>query len=1023
MTNNTTPPISNIPLKKDEEEQEEAIDNIPTESKLAEETKEVAKARKEQLKKIKRESEEKDAADLAKQYNLPYLDLNIIPIDVDTLAIIPEMKAKVAKVATINKERNKLQIAITDPLSEDAKKIIEDFRKEGFEVTAVVVSPSSIERAHDRYKFIVKEKKAVRVELTKEELEKVEKTITHLEDLKTKIKTIPVSEALNTILAGAIKMNASDVHLEPQEKDIRIRYRLDGVLQDIAHIDTNYFKAIVSRIKVLSKMKLNITDEAQDGRFTVKLETGDVDMRVSIIPGSYGESIVIRLLNQAAVALQLDVLGFEGRAADIISNEIKKPTGMILTTGPTGSGKTTTLYAFINKVNTPEKKIITLEDPVEYKLKGVQQTQIEKERGYTFAAGLKASLRQDPDILMVGEIRDLETAEIAIHAALTGHMVFSTLHTNSAAGAIPRLLDMGVQPAFIKPAINAVIGQRLVRRICTSCREEYTPAPETLENIKKALAVISPKAKVAIPKDITKLYRAQGCEVCNNTGYKGRVGIYEVMIINTEIEKLVLEHGTSSEILGAALEDGMITMLQDGILKALKGITSMDEVYRVTGEADTLMDIYENVLSQTLERGISITKEHVKKTKPTTTDFSKLAELFQKADNKVLANYIIAGALLINAGDIHIEPEAEDVKIRFRIDGILQEIGTIEKDAYIPLMADIKLLAGFKTDSEEVVQDGRFSIDDQGEKVDARISIIKGGYGETAVVRILKAKAIAMPIEELGFRKTELSKIDDQLSKPNGMLLVTGPTGSGKTTTLYTFLNKLNTPENKIITIEDPIEYRLEGILQTQTDEEKGYTFVTALRALLRQNPNVIMLGEIRDQETGEIATQSALTGHLLLSTLHTNNAAAAFQRMINMGIDTSDLASAVNSVIAQRLVRKLCECKKSYKPDKEIIEKILKAFEMLPISGEVKPPEIKQLYKPVGCEKCNGLGYQGVLGLFEILIVSKEMEEKINMQAPTREIEELAIEQGMITMAQDGYFKAVEGATSYEEILRVTKE
>lgn len=1018
MTNDNDTPIQNVST-----EQATPVKNVDERTGEVE-TKDVQKKRHEKLQTIHRGSEEKASASIAKQYNLPYLDLNIIPIDVETLSIIPEMKAKTAQIAAIHKERNKLQVAITDPLSNNAKAIIEWLKKEeGFEVTAVVVSPSSMKRALDRYKYVVKAKKPTRVELTKEELEKVEKSIQHLEDLQKKIGSMPVTEALNTILAGAIKIGASDIHLEPEEHNIRIRYRLDGVLHDVADIDTNYYKFIVSRIKILSKLKLNVTAEPQDGRFSVKLTESDVDIRVSIIPGNYGESIVMRLLSQGTVSLNLEALGFEGRAAEIIQGEIKKPTGMILTTGPTGSGKTTTLYAFINNANNPETKIITLEDPIEYKLEGIQQTQIEKEQGYTFADGLRAILRQDPDVIMVGEIRDLETAEIAIHASLTGHVVFSTLHTNSADGAIPRLLDMGIQPAFVKPAINAIIGQRLVRKLCENCREEYEPATETLENMKKILAVISPKAKVMIPKNITTLYRAHGCEKCNNTGYKGRIGIYEVLTLNSAIEKLVLEHGSSSEILGAAIEDGMVTMLQDGILKAVRGTTSMDEVYRVLGTGDALTDIYENILSQTLQRGITITEIHMNTVKPLITDFKRLHELFRASDNKTLPNLIIAAALEANAGDIHLEPEADDVKIRFRIDGILQEVASIANDDYLPLIGNIKMMSGFKTDSDEVVQDGRFSIDANGENVDARISIIKGGYGDTAVIRVLKAKAIAMPIEELGFRKSEMKNIAEQLSKPNGMLLTTGPTGSGKTTTLYAFINHLNTPENKIITIEDPIEYRLKGILQTQTNEEKGYTFANALRALLRQNPNIIMVGEIRDQETGEIATQAALTGHLLLSTLHSNNAAGAFQRLVNMGINTSDLAAAINAIIAQRLVRKLCDCKSAYKPTAEVTEKIAKELAKIPKDSEIQIPAITKLYRPKGCAKCNNIGYKGIVGIYELLEVTKEIEEKIMMQAPTRDIEEQAQNQGMITLSQDGYLKALRGVTSYEEILRVTKE
>jgi type IV pilus assembly protein PilB len=1016
----TATPISNLPKK----DNAQAISNL-TKSKFTKETAEESKVRAEALKKMEKESEEEAASQLAQKYNLPYFDLNIIPLDNEIIGILPEAISRSASMAVVGKQKDKLKVAITDPLNQKAKAEIDRLREKGFDVEVIVISVSGLKRAQDRYQFIITKKpvSAEEVKLSPAEIKEFEESIQHLKDLAEKIANLPVSEVFKIVIAGAIKMKASDIHLEPEKEYIRLRYRLDGVLHDITHFSKEYYHFINSRIKMLSGLKLNITNQAQDGRFSIKLDEGEIDIRVSVIPGNYGESFVMRLLGTGATQLNLEDLGLEGRAHERIKSEISRPHGMILTTGPTGSGKTTTLYAFINSVNEEGTKIITLEDPIEYKLEGISQTQVNREANYTFAKGLRAILRQDPDVIMVGEIRDLETAEIAVNAALTGHLVFSTLHTNSAAGAIPRLLDLGIEPHLIKPSLNAIIAQRLVRKLCSACREEYTPAAETIENIKKILSVISPKAKVEVPKNIKTLFRAKGCPLCNNTGYKGRIGLFEVFTINDDIEKLILEQGSTSEILAAAIEDGMITMLQDGILKSVHGTTSMEEVYRVTGQGEFVADIYEKVISETLTRGITVNQKDVEQIKATATNFAKVQKLLEKSATKDILKNIIGAAFLFNAADIHIEPEAKDIKIRFRIDGILQEVASLPPENLPTLSSELKILAGFKADSFEVVQDGRFSIKYVEEDQDARLSLIKGGYGETAVIRLLKAKAIALSLPELGFRTSDLKKIDNQLSKPNGLVLATGPTGSGKTTTLYSFLSKLNNPDVKIITVEDPIEYRLEGVLQTQVDEEKGYSFATALRALLRQNPNIIMIGEIRDDKTAEIATQAALTGHLVFSTLHTNSAAAAFQRAINLGVNPPDIASATNCVVAQRLVRKLCDCKEAYTPNQETIDKINKSLNQISPKTNILKPKITKLYRPVGCKKCNKLGYKGTIGIYEVLVVDKEIEEKISFSASSREIEETAIKNGMTTLAHDAYLKALEGITSLEEVLRVTQE
>ena len=346
---------------------------------------------------------------------------------------------------------------------------------------------------------------------------------------------MPQDEAthvLEAIIAGALKNEASDMHIESRETNALLRYRIDGILHDVVFLSLKIYVLLLSRIKLLSEMTLNIHDKPQDGRFTIKLKGVNIEVRVSVIPGPNGENIVMRILNPISINLSLNNLGLRKDLYEYVGKEIKRPNGMIITTGPTGSGKTTALYAFLKEVTDPEVKIITLEDPIEYHLEGLTQTQVETERGYTFASGLRAILRQDPDIVLVGEIRDQETAEIAIHAALTGHIVFSTLHTNDAAGAIPRFIDMGVNPTILSAALIDILAQRLLRRICPACKEEYEPTAQEKEKIKTALNNLPKTVEIPPHAENFKLWRGKGCEKCNKTGYKGRVGIFEIIPVD-----------------------------------------------------------------------------------------------------------------------------------------------------------------------------------------------------------------------------------------------------------------------------------------------------------------------------------------------------------------------------------------------------------------------------------------------------------------------------------------------------------
>ncbi|OGE77983.1 MAG: hypothetical protein A2751_02510 [Candidatus Doudnabacteria bacterium RIFCSPHIGHO2_01_FULL_46_14] len=388
------------------------------------------------------------------------------------------------------------------------------------------------------------------------------------------------TELLSLIIAAAISAGSSDIHLEPEKEVLKIRFRMDGVLQEITNLPMSVYQHLLSRIKLASNLKLNVTNVPQDGRFSVHRGTKNIDLRISIIPSAYGESIVMRVLGAEEISVDIENLGLSKRDMDLLLAELDKPNGMILTTGPTGSGKTTTLYAFLRYLNRGGVKIITLEDPVEYQIEGITQTPIDHGAGMDFAKGLRSILRQDPDIVMVGEIRDLETAETAAQAALTGHQVLSTLHTNDAAGAIPRFLDLGVKAVTLAPALSALIAQRLLRKICQKCKEIYKPDNKELDRIKLTIATV-PKDRM--PEHLT-FYQSKGCEFCHKIGYKGRVGVFEVFAVDDAIEKLIYESASSQDIKKAALKAGMITMQQDAILKAAYGLTDLAEVWRVTEE-------------------------------------------------------------------------------------------------------------------------------------------------------------------------------------------------------------------------------------------------------------------------------------------------------------------------------------------------------------------------------------------------------------------------------------------------------
>ncbi|MFA6547829.1 MAG: GspE/PulE family protein [Candidatus Magasanikbacteria bacterium] len=538
----------------------------------------------QQMKKIGIKEKEETVRANAQSLGLSYIDLSAFPVASESLRMIPEELVKEKGIVCFYSTPEEIRVGCIEP-----NKDLDDFlyqlgERHHAKVVLHLISKNSFDHVVKLYanlpivKAITKD-----INITDEELNKFGEKIDNLQSLQEKFLNVSVTDILSLMIAAALKINSSDIHVEAEENGIAVRYRIDGILHDVATLPKEQWKRFVSRIKLLSALKININDKPQDGRVTLALGSGNLDVRVSTMPTIHGESVVMRILHSGSKGVTFDELGLRGDAFNRLKREVERPNGMIITTGPTGSGKTTTLYGILRTLNKPGVKIITLEDPIEIKMEGINQSQVDISKDYTFAKGLRSILRQDPDICMVGEIRDLESAEIAIQAALTGHLMLSTIHTNSASGVIPRFLSMGVKPFLLAPALNAVIGQRLVRRICEFCKEEDTATAEKLERAKKILSELPEAEKKNVDMNNLHFYKGKGCEKCSGLGYKGRVGIYEIFTMTKEIEQIILSTEVSEyKIQELAVKGGMTTMAQDGLLKALDKITSLDEIFRVT---------------------------------------------------------------------------------------------------------------------------------------------------------------------------------------------------------------------------------------------------------------------------------------------------------------------------------------------------------------------------------------------------------------------------------------------------------
>ncbi len=518
----------------------------------------------------------------AKLMEVPFTILKGKEIKKEVLNMVPPSLAQTHKIVAFEASKTEISLAMLDPLDIQTIEFIQ--RKTGLTPVAYLTTPSDIKDSLRRYHADLNEDMMV-VQLSSESAKDEG-------DLKKVAEELPIINIVNSILEHAVFEGASDIHIEPQEKEVSVRYRVDGVLKQVMTLPKKVQAGIVARIKILSKLKIDEHMVPQDGRFKIQIQEDKLSFRVSIIPVYDGEKIVMRLLREDQKPLSLDQLGFLPGPKKLVESAIRRPHGMVLVTGPTGSGKTTTLYSILFMLNKPGVNISTIEDPIEYHVKGINQSQINPRAKFTFASGLRAFLRQDPDIIMVGEIRDEETAEVSIHAAMTGHLVLSTLHTNDAPTTLPRLMDMGVPPFLVAFTTNVIVAQRLVRKICKDCKKEFTLDSKTIEQLEKILdqkslptlfknqnIKLNPKEKNL--QSMT-FYRGEGCRKCNQSGYKGRIGIYEVLDIDKDLINKINQRATAEEIRKHAISKNMITILQDGIIKAKQGITSIEEVLRVT---------------------------------------------------------------------------------------------------------------------------------------------------------------------------------------------------------------------------------------------------------------------------------------------------------------------------------------------------------------------------------------------------------------------------------------------------------
>jgi len=543
------------------------------------------------VRQLKQQQEERLGKMLSKKHNIGYVDLSTVSINTDALKVIPEDRARAHRMAAFNINEKNVAIAIASPMIEGVAQEIERLKAKKYQPQVFMASQRSLAKAWSRYgdiSYAVVTEQGV-IDISSADMQDIIEQVKTVESARTVIsqalkskEAYRISKVIELMLYAGYALGASDVHVEPEEDLVNLRYRLDGILVNIISFDLATYNRVLSRIKLTAGLKLNLKQNAQDGRFSIKLADSDIEIRTSTLPDANGESIVMRILDPRAISVPLEELGMRPKMLEVMLHEVKKPNGLILNTGPTGSGKSTTLFAFLRKVVTPQIKVITIEDPIEYHLDGITQTQVDHKKGYTFLSGLRAALRQDPDVMMVGEIRDSETAKIASNSALTGHLVLSTLHTNSAAGTFARLIELGVSAETMSVALNVALAQRLVRRLCKHCSKpvSFDDFSDYDKNTIDTILNGMKERQKHIPS-VETVYEAVGCEKCNGSGYKGRVGIFEMIQMDNALEEFLKEHTGEHDIEKHQHDKGELSLREDGIIKVFRGQTTLSELYRV----------------------------------------------------------------------------------------------------------------------------------------------------------------------------------------------------------------------------------------------------------------------------------------------------------------------------------------------------------------------------------------------------------------------------------------------------------
>jgi len=826
------------------------------------------------------------SAALSIQLKVPLIDLKKHTISPEILRLVPEELARKFNVIPLEVIGRSLVLVMEDPMNVEAIDTIAAVSK--MPVEPMMGFRDEIRKTIDRIYVTKYEPGEEFVVMTPP----LEEEAPAPEELLSEESQVPVIRILNQLIPQAVKSRASDIHIEPQEDKLQIRFRIDGVLQNIKSLNRSMHGALISRLKIMAGMNIAERRRPQDGQCSVKVDGKDIDIRVACGNTIYGEMMVLRILSKSASLLELSDLGFLPETIERYQQMLKLPFGMVLIGGPTGSGKTTTLYASVNQLNRTECNILTIEDPIEYHLSGINQFQVNPKSDVSFANSLRAFMRLDPDVILVGEIRDTETAKIATQAALTGHLVLSSVHANDAVGIMFRLLDLGVEPFLICSALAGTVAQRIVRRTCPSCRAPYEAPVEE---------------KMAYQEEMGELpdqfYKGKGCNLCNGTGYLGQCGVFELFTLTDEVKRLFLSGSTASQIRAQAIRDGMVPLKHDAMLKVKQDITIVPEVLRNVFSTDEQYVRQQVGGTPDIDSGTLITTNHEEATSMARS---------QSPESKSESAYIKVEKLLKlmvdkHASDLHLKVSSPPV---LRIDGAL-----VTQDDLPPLtVPDIE--SAFK---QVTTEDQRIAF--AGERyLDLAYSI--PGLARFRLNTLQQRGTLSLAFRLIPFTipsidELELPQICKELvMKPRGLILVTGPAGSGKSTTLAAMISHLNENEKRnVISIEDPIEFLYPDkkclISQLELGDDTK-SFAAALKHALRHDPNVIVIGEMRDLDTISTAMTAAETGHLILGTLHTIDAVQSVDRLIDMFPDGQQrqvrlqLSHVIEAVLSQRLVTRI---------------------------------------------------------------------------------------------------------------------